>query len=85
MSIKLKLHRVILLVLNQCDGVPMPENVLVDAAALLLRVEAPTRDDIADALKDVEAAGYAAGLSDDIAGRSWTLTVKGTHKARQLR
>ncbi len=79
---KPKLQRAILLALNQCDGVPMPEAALLDAVGLMLVC---TRQDVWDALKDVEAAGYASGLTDDIAGRSWTLTTKGVHKSRALR
>jgi len=85
MSLKQKLQRDLLLALLQCDGTPMPENSLLEAAMIMRRVDKPTLGDAQDALKDIEAEGYATGLSEPLQERSWTLTTKGTHKARQLR
>jgi hypothetical protein len=82
---KPKLIRLILLALNACDGLPMPEAALVSAVQIARRPVSPTAGDVLDALKDTEAEGYVSGLSDDVLGRSWTLTEKGAHKARQLR
>ena len=78
------LKKFILLALNQCDGVPMPEGALVQAAKNLSRPAQPTDADVLDALHTVEADGYVIGATDDIAGRQWTLTTKGVLKARQL-
>ena len=80
-----KLERLILLALNSCDGVPMPEGSLISAVQGLARPEHPTRADVMDALGAVEAAGFLSGVSDSIMGRTWTLTTTGLHKARQLR
>jgi hypothetical protein len=39
-----------------------------------------------DALKDIEEQRYAAAVTDELTGeQTWTLTPKGTHKARQER
>lgn len=80
----LTLKRALLQALLPCDGVPMPESALVGAAQILVRPHAPTRDDVRAALREVEAAGYVSGRSDDLGETTWTLTDKGTHKARQL-
>ena len=84
--IKTKIKHSILAVLHACDGVPMPETALLPAVQLHVRPEQPTDSDIADALKDIEEQRYAAAVTDDLMGeRTWTLTPKGTHKARQVR
>jgi hypothetical protein len=74
----------ILKALLACDGLPMPQGALIAAVENLSRPEKPTKSDIEAALKKVETGGYAAGVSDDIEETTWTLTDKGTHKARQL-
>jgi hypothetical protein len=82
---KAQLKRGLLRALQACDGVPMPESALVSAARLLARPAQPTEGDILEALREVEAGGYAAGLSDELTQeRSWMLTAKGAHKARGL-
>ena len=62
----------------------MPQGALVQAVKQLARPGQPTTADVEEALKDVEADGYAQGASDDLAETTWTLTTKGVHKARQL-
>lgn len=79
------LKRFILLALNACDGLPMPQPALVSAVQTLARPGQPTQSDVVDALKAVEADGYAQGASDDLAETTWTLTTKGIHKAHSLR
>lgn len=79
-----QLKRDLLRALLACDGLPMPESSLMAAVALLARPLEPTQSDILTALKEVEAAGYVSGLSDDLDERSWTLTPKGAHRARTL-
>jgi len=79
-----KIIRSILLALHACDGVPMPESALISAVQIHLRPQAPTDSDVTDALKAAESARYVSGLSDDLTGRSWTLTEAGKHKARQI-
>jgi hypothetical protein len=82
---KSRLKRGLLRALQACDGVPMPESALVSAARILARPAQPTEADVIEALREVEAGGYAAGLTDDLTQeRSWTLTARGAHKARQL-
>ena len=76
--------RLILLALQAADGMPMPESALVSAVQNLARPGDPTDGDVVDALKEAEHRGYAAGLTDDLAGRSWTLTTAGKHKARSI-
>lgn len=79
------LKQSIIRVLLACDGVPMPETALVGAVQLHARPNPPTAGDVLEALRDVEAGGYAAGVTDEFtAERSWTLTTKGTHKGRHL-
>ena len=83
---KTKIKRSLLAVLHACDGVPMPETALLAAVQLHARPERPSDSDIADALKDIEEQRYAAAVTDELTGeRTWTLTPKGTHKARQER
>ena len=81
---KQHLKRFILLALNACDGLPMPQYALIGAVQAMAQPGQPTKADVEDALKSVEAEGYADGASDDIAETTWTLTTKGVHKARKL-
>jgi hypothetical protein len=84
--VKAKLKRGILLVLLSWDGLPMDEESLVSAVQAHARPGQPTAADVGDALKDVEANGVAAGVTDSFLGkRTWTLTLAGIHQARQLR
>jgi len=82
--VKTHLKKFILLALNACDGQPMPESALISAVQILARPGQPTGGDVQDALRAVEAEGYAQGASDDLLDTTWTLTTKGLHKARQL-
>jgi hypothetical protein len=83
---KSKLKHCLLAVLHACDGLPMPETALLSAVHLHARPERPSDSDILDALVDLESKGYAAGLTDGLTNeRTWTLTGKGTHKAREMR
>jgi len=81
-----KLKRGVLLVLQAWDGLPMVEASLLQAVRLHARPAEPTDGDLVEALKDCEAEGYVQGATDAFTQeRSWTLTEKGIHKARQLR
>lgn len=81
-----KLRKYILLALNACDGVPMPESALIGAVESLARPARPTAEDIFEALKDVEAGRLVAGLTDKITeDRVWSLTQSGILAARALR
>jgi hypothetical protein len=79
-----KLKRLILLALLRCDGLSMPEDALLGAVQLMSRPENPTRADVELALKAVETSGYVLGLSDDLTGKSWSLTQEGNHRAAKL-
>lgn len=81
-----RLKRAVLLVLLACDCEPMPEEAMISAVGLSVRPSEPTDGDIAEAVRDCEAEGYITGATDDFTReKTWTLTLKGTHKARQLR
>jgi hypothetical protein len=83
---KSKLKQSLLAVLNACDGLPMPESALVSAAQLYARPDEPTDSDVRDALQELERKRYAAAVTDELTQeRTWTLTVKGTHRAREIR
>ncbi len=83
---KIRLKRSILAVLHACDGLPMPETALIGAVHLHIRPDRPSDSDILDALQDVEVKSYASAVTDELTQeRTWTLTAKGTHKARQMR
>jgi len=76
----------VVLVLHAWDGMPMPEEALVSAVQAHARPQAPTESDVLEALRDCEAAGLVTGVTDDFSGeRSWSLTTKGEHQARQMR
>lgn len=82
---RLRLKRLILLSLQACDGMPMPQGSLLAAVGSLARPDEPTRGDLLEALNEVDAQGFAAGETDDFTlERSWVLTTKGKLKARQL-
>ena len=78
------MKRLILLALLKCDGQPLTQTTLYDAVRLMSRPARPTDDDILYCLRGVESDGYVSGATVDLVGTTWTLTAKGTHKARQL-
>ena len=83
---KLKLKRAILAVLNACDGVPAPEIALLCAVRVHAQPDQPSESDMLDALREVESKRYAAAVTDELTNdRTWTLTAKGVHKAREGR
>ena len=64
----------------------MPEDALIEAARLACRPAQPTDADIRDHLCDLSARQFVAGATDDLTNeRTWTLTTKGIHRARELR
>jgi hypothetical protein len=81
-----KILRAILVALLKCDGQPMPEESLITAVQLVCRPDEPTDCDVTDKMKTLASEGFISGATDDLTKeRSWTLTAKGVHKARQLR
>ena len=81
---KQTLKKFVLLALNACDGLPMPQSALTGAVQAMARPASPTKADVEEALKAVESDGYAMGASDDMTETTWTLTTAGVHKARKL-
>jgi len=80
-----QIKNALLLCLQAADGEPMPEVALIAAAQIKCRPARPTISDVEVALQELEAEKFAAAVTDDFSKeRSWTLTTKGTHKARQL-
>jgi hypothetical protein len=82
---KSELKKQLLRALNEADGLPFPESALAQAAKQMVRPAEPTNADVTDALRACEREAYVLGVTDDFAQeRTWTLTEKGKHKARQL-
>ena len=82
---KAELKKYILRALHQADGLPFPEGSLVQAVKLLARPEQPTGGDVAAALQECDAEGFIIGVTDDFDHqRTWMLSDKGRHKARQI-
>jgi hypothetical protein len=74
----------ILKALRRCDGVPMPEEALLGAVQSLVRPE-PGATDVRAEIKEMEQVeGFISSHSDSITGKSFTLTARGEHKAKQL-
>ena len=80
------LKRGCLITLNAWEGMPMPECALLSGMAAHARPYQPTLADCREALLDCEAEGFVIGELDTFdQSRTWSLTDKGTHKARSLR
>lgn len=78
-----ELKRFFLRALHRMDGAPLPQSTLLAAA----RTAFPgvLESEISDAHRQLEADGFLAGNRDDLDGQvTWTLTVKGKHKASSL-
>ena len=78
------LKRRVLLVLRQLDGQPMEQDILVDAVTIRFTPR-PTRADVEEAVKDLEASGHVQGTTVELQGIVYTLTAKGTAAAQSLR
>lgn len=82
---KKQLLRIILLQLHAADSVPMPEDALIVGAQLNARPLQPTKSDVEVALRELEGAMLINGVTDELLNvRSWTLTERGVHRARQF-
>ncbi len=82
---KPKIIRAALRYLLSCDGQPMEEDPLIEAIQIACRPERPTDADVRVHLATLEELHLISGVTDElIKVRSWTLTEKGVHKARQL-
>jgi len=85
-SLRTVCKRGVVLVLHAWDGLPMPEGALVSAVQAHARPLTPTESDVLEAVKDCEATGLVVGVTDEFTReRTWSLTAKGEHQARQLR
>ena len=81
-----KIRRLLLLALNACDGLPMPESALASAVDLAMRPSEATQSDIQEALHDLDSEGLLTSVpATSTSERHWTLTVKGIARARQSR
>jgi DNA-binding PadR family transcriptional regulator len=79
-----QLKRAVLLVLNSF-GEPVARPALLSAVLSMERHARPAQADAEEALRDCESAGLVAGARDEFLDETtYTLTVKGQHKARQL-
>lgn len=85
MNKKTDLQIAVLKALEACDGVPMPEGALVSAVCIGVRQLNPKPAEVLAAVAAMEAIGFVQGLEDALIGKSWTLTEKGSHRAKQLR
>jgi hypothetical protein len=85
MTQRQKLQLAILRSLDQCDGAPMPEPALLEAARLLCKPKEPTLDEAKSALKDLETELLIRGLNPKLGDTTWTLTDEGKHTAASAR
>ena len=74
----------VLRALRRMQGIPMPNTTLVASVQTGFPAQTPSQAEVSALLADMEADGYLVAVNDDIAGRVWTLTMKGTAKALQL-
>ena len=81
-----RMRRLVLMSLLSAGGTPMSEAALCAAVDLGMRPAEATRSDIEMVIRDCEAEGMIQGITDEMMGeRTWSLTVKGEHRARGLR
>ena len=75
----------ILRALARMNEIPMPGEQLFQSVKNVFEPK-PLDSEIKTALKELEADGFISGVRDDFdaAKFTWTLTEKGTHKARKL-
>lgn len=78
------IKRFILRALNRLDGIPAPEDSLNSAINEGV-VPKPLPSEISQAKQELQEQEYILGRRDELdESLSWTLTVKGQHKAAQL-
>jgi DNA-binding PadR family transcriptional regulator len=83
---KSKIKYALIAVLHTCDGIPAPELALLSATRILVQPAQPTDSDILEVLRELESLGFVSGVTDELTQeKTWTLSPKGTHKARQVR
>lgn len=82
MSERPQIKRFILRALLRMDGIPMPEETLLDAVKAALPGSRP--GDIAVAISELERDRCIISSRDELGIVSVSLTTRGDHKARQL-
>ncbi|MDB6109776.1 MAG: hypothetical protein JWR69_1526 [Pedosphaera sp.] len=79
-----EIKSLILRALLSADGTPIREDILTETVQKGF-TKAPPLVDIDIARRELEREKFIAGNSDDLGGEStWTLTIKGQHRAKQL-
>ncbi|HEV2207318.1 MAG TPA: hypothetical protein VG167_00970 [Verrucomicrobiae bacterium] len=79
-----EIKRFILRALARTGGLPLPDSSLNDAVRQAI-VPQPLLSDVEQSKREMEADGFIGGSREDLDGTlTWTLTAKGTHKAKQL-
>ena len=63
---------------------PMPETALKQHIRNVFAHVAFTDGDLAQRIRELEAAGILCGTEDEIVGAVWDLTLKGKTRAQQL-
>lgn len=76
------IRRFILQALGACGQTPMPDSAL--NAAVRMQCPDLTAGDVALQAAAIEQAGLAISVTDDLAGKAWSLTIAGKLKAAQL-
>lgn len=70
--------------LRAMDGVPISDDQLVATIQVLISPK-PTLSAINTATEEMESYGFLSATRDDVfKNKTWTLTVRGKHKASQL-
>jgi hypothetical protein len=78
------IKRFVLRALLRLNGLPWPDALLEEAVKQAVLPQ-PLLSEVHQAKRELEAGGFIQGRRDELDGEvTWTLTVKGQHKAGQL-
>jgi hypothetical protein len=85
MSTVADIKRFILRILATFAGQPVKESELIRVVNDGF-TRKPLLSDVKDAIRELEAGEFIQGAADDLEpdARTWSLTTKGAHKAKQL-
>lgn len=84
MTARAQLKIFMLRALARMDGLPMPQDSLLESARQAVSPR-PALAEAEAACRELELDSYVSGARDDVTSvMSWTLTEKGRHKAQQL-
>lgn len=78
-----QIQRLMLRSLLRMGNTPMGEEALFDTCRVVYQPR-PTDADLRDALNGLEASGHVIGKTVELAGRFWSLSVKGMFLAQSL-